>query len=176
MPNKLGLLKIIAALGIPLFPLGAFFLPPNRAPGFREPGEAPRDIPAPAFEPETPAEAEPPPGEEAPPVAAETLALAFRAPNRVLNTAPNKVPNTAAAGAGQAGTRPPGDITPAQPVPGEGKFSYLGSIRESNDREWLYIKEEASGRIISFDASLGSTNEESCVVEIEGASYFIRRR
>jgi hypothetical protein len=164
MHNKRPALKIIAALGIPLFPLGAHFFPPhNKAPGFQGAPRTPREIqetPAAALEQERPVEAGKPLEDPLPPIGAETLARVFVLPNRAA-----------------AREEAPGDdaIAQAQPVPGDGKFSYLGSIRESNNREWLYIKEETSGRIISIDASLSSINEERCVVEIEGTSYFIRR-
>ena len=54
MSNKVPAIKIMAALGIPLFPLGAhFFPPPQGAPGFREATRAPQGVQeAPAFEPE----------------------------------------------------------------------------------------------------------------------------
>ncbi|MDR0597723.1 MAG: hypothetical protein LBG14_04375 [Treponema sp.] len=163
MYNKLLTVKIIAALGIPLFPLGArLFLSQNNASGFRESARAPQgltEIPAPAFNPEGPAEAGKLPDRALPPIGAETLARAFRAPNKAL-----------------PGEEPREDAPQTRPVPGEGKFSYLGSIRESDDREWIYVKEETSGRILSINASLASINEEHCVVEIEGASYFIRRK
>jgi hypothetical protein len=166
MHNKIAVIKVIAALGIPLFPLGAGFFPPsNRAPVFREEEETPQTIqetPAAIFEAEGFIESERPLAETLPPIEAETLARVFKAPNRAATR-----------------ERDPGDSTiaaQAQPVPGEGKFSYLGSIRDSGGREWLYIKEEKTGRIFSIDASLGSINEERCVVEIEGTSYFIRRK
>jgi hypothetical protein len=163
MHNKTLAIKIIAALGIPLFPLGAcFYLSQSNAPGFPETSQAGSpETPARAFEPERLAEPGRPVDEAPPPIGAETLARVFRAPNRA--AAREEAPEDAA-------------IAQAQPVPGDGKFSYLGSIRESNNREWLYIKEETSGRIISIDASLSSINEERYVVEIDGASYFIRRK
>jgi hypothetical protein len=156
-------IRIIAALGIPLFPLGARFFPQhNNAVGSLAAGQAPREIPkAPAavLAPEGFAEPERPPDGALPP--AETLAGAFSPPTKAA-----------------AREAPPGDggaEAQTQPVPVEGKFSYLGSIREANDQEWLYIKEAETGRIISVNASLASINDERCVVEIEGASYFFRR-
>jgi hypothetical protein len=164
MRHKLRTVKIIAALGIPLFPLGAYFFPPHsEAPGFQGTPPAPGEIqatPAAGLEPERPAESGKPPGEPLPPIGAEALARVFAPPKK-------------AAAGGQAPGNDPSIQT--RPVPGEGKFSYLGSIRESNNREWLYIKEEASGRILSIEASAGSINEERCVVEIDGTSYLIRR-
>jgi hypothetical protein len=165
MRNKLLAVKIIAALGIPLFPLGARFFPPQGSVGgLAETGEAPQGIAetqAMAFEPEGSVKPEKPIEKTFPPVKAETLARVFSPPNKA-----------------RAGEQPPRDGTAAQTqaVPGDGKFSYLGSIRESNGREWLYIKEEASGRVMSIDASLDSSNEAGCVVAIEGVSYFIRRK
>jgi hypothetical protein len=164
MNDKTAAIKIIAALGILLFPLGArFYLAQNSAPGFTETAQAPRDIqetPARALESKGPVETGSPVDERLPPIGAETLARVFRAPNKTAR-----------------GGKPPEDAAIAQPqaVPGDGKFSYLGSIRESNDREWIYIKEKDTGRIISVNASLASINEDRYVVEIEGASYFIRR-
>jgi hypothetical protein len=166
MHNKIGTIKVIAALGIPLFPLGAgFFPPPNSAPALWESEKAPQDIleaPAAFFEAEGLVEPERPLAETPPPIEAETLARVFRAPNRAA-----------------ARERPPGNDTIAaqdRPVPEEGKFSYLGSIRDSGDQEWLYIKEEKTGRIISIAASPDSSGEENSVVEIEGTSYLIRRK
>jgi hypothetical protein len=155
-------IRIIAALGIPLFPLGARFFPPqNKAGGFSQAGQAPRniqEIPAAVFEREGFAE----PGEPAvatfPP--AEALAGLFSPPAKA--AAREKSPGNDGAGA------------QTQPVPGEGKFSYLGSIREANDQEWLYIKEEETGRIISVNAGLSSIDGERRIIEIEGASYFFR--
>jgi hypothetical protein len=162
MSHKTPAIKIIAALGIPLFPLGAhYFQPPNKAPVFREAGPAPQGVQeTPAFEPEGFAGPGEGGGETLPPIRAETLARVFSPPNR-----------------GAAREKPPGGgaISQAQPVPGDGKFSYLGSIRESDDQEWLYIKEKETGRIISINAKTASIDEERCVVEIEGTSYFIRR-
>jgi hypothetical protein len=162
MRDKLLAIKIMAALGIPLFPLGARFFPPrSNASDFREASPGVWETPAAALEPERPVEAGAPFEEPLPPPGAETLARVFR------------IPKGAA-----AGENPPGDegISQTRPVPGDGKFSYLGSIRESNNQEWLYIKEEETGRIISVNASPGSINAEDCVVEIEGTSYFIRRK
>jgi hypothetical protein len=161
MSHKTLSIRIIAALGIPLFPLGAhFFRPYGTAPGLgeTEPPQAVQETPA--FEPEGFAETGEPGGEAPPPVRAEILARVFRAPHR-----------------GAAREQPPeeGAGSQSRPVPGDGKFSYLGSIRESDDQEWLYIKEKASGRIFSVDAKTGSIDEGHCVVEIEGTSYFIRR-
>jgi hypothetical protein len=165
MRNKIAALKVIAALGIPLFPLGAlFFPPPTRMPVFSEKGEAPQEIPeipAAIFKDESFVDPERPVAEAFPPVGAEALARVFSPPDKTA-----------------AGEEPQGEdiIAETNPVSGEGKFSYLGSIRDSGDQEWLYITEEETGRIISVDTSLGSSNEERCVVEIEGTSYFIRRK
>jgi hypothetical protein len=153
-------IRIIATLGIPLFPLGARFFPPhNNAGGFLEAGRAPQgaqETPATVFE----ELGEPGKllGETLPP--AEALAGLFSSPAKaaVREQPPENTP-----------------IAQTQPVPGEGKFSYLGSIREANDQEWLYIKEEATGRIISVNASLSTINGEHLMVAIEGASYFFRR-
>jgi hypothetical protein len=168
MPNKAPAIAIIAALGIPLFPLGArLYLSRSNTAGFTEPAPAPRGIQeTPAAGGEGLSESGRIPDKTLPPIAAETLARVFRSP-----------------AGGAAGEQPPGErqtggapLPAAKPVPGEGKYSYLGSIRESDDREWLYIKEEASGRIISINTSPFSINEERCVVEIEGISYSIRRK
>jgi hypothetical protein len=172
MGNKLLAIKILAALGIPLFPLGArLYLSQASAPAPRE-AAAQGGVPPAAFEPERLGEPGRPPGEALPPVEAEALARVFRAPGKA---APGDGSRERAQERAQerAGEEGPGGQS--LPVPGEGKFSYLGSIRESGGREWLYIKEEASGRIISVDALLSSTTAERCVVEIEGISYSIRR-
>ena len=164
MHNKALTIKIIAALGIPLLPLGAhFFLAHSSAPGFREAAQAPQAIPetqATELEPEGAVK----PGGFAdktlPPIGAEILARVFNAPNT-----------------GVAKKKPPegGAIARTQPVPGDGKFSYLGSIREANDRQWLYIKDEETGMVISVNADMSVIDEEHCVVEVEGTSYSIRR-
>ena len=165
MRNKILAINIIAALGIPLFPLGAwFFLSQSSASGFRSAGQAPQgipEIPAPAFRPEGSVETGKLLDQALPPIGAETLARVFRAPNKAASR--EKAPEDAA-------------IPQTRPVPGDGKYRYLGSIRESDNREWIYIKDETNGRILSVNANLASINEEHCVVEIEGTSYFIRRK
>jgi hypothetical protein len=165
MRHKLLTVKIIAALGIPLFPLGAhFFLAANETSGFRETNRASRngaETLADVRGSEAPGESA---GETPPPIGPETLARVFRQPDK----GPDRAP---------AAEKPPESNAAAKsaPLPGDGKFSYLGLIRESNDQEWLYIKEEETGRVISVNASLATADEERCVVEIEGISYFIRR-
>jgi hypothetical protein len=76
-------------------------------------------------------------------------------------------------------------VTPRQPearaiqtrtVPGDGKFSFLGSIRNNDDQEWLYLKEVETGRIISINAETVVVSGEGRVIEIEGASYFFRSK
>jgi hypothetical protein len=155
------ILRIVAALGIPLFPLGARLLPPRHNPGvFSEaapPGapEPPAAVPlAEAAEPERPLHGALPP--------AEALAGLFIPP---ATAAPRGTPS----GDGNAGLR-------AEPVSAEGKFSYLGSIREDDDREWLYLKDEATGRILSVNASPAASNGERSVVAIDGVPYFFRRK
>ncbi|MDR2739850.1 MAG: hypothetical protein LBB68_08485 [Treponema sp.] len=69
--------------------------------------------------------------------------------------------------------RPP--INKLAPISGDEKFSYLGLIRETDDQEWLYLKDRESGRVISINASLISTGAEYSVVDIGGIQYFIRR-
>jgi hypothetical protein len=151
MSHKSRALRIAAALGIPLFPLGArLFLAANEQPGFREAipavGEF-QEIPAAAGEKETP-----------PQTAPEILALAFRRP-----------------GTGAAGEKTIRPVVRATPVPGDGKYSYLGLIRESDSRERLCIKEEETGRVLFVDPDPASANEERWVFAIEGVSYSIRR-
>jgi hypothetical protein len=157
------IIRIIAALGIPLFPLGARFFPlQHNAGGFWEADRAPGGIPeTPAAVPEPEGSAEPEKlfDKTLPPP--EALAGAFSPP--VKPAARKMSPEDSGAGA-----RPP-------PVPGEGKFSYLGSIRDADDQEWLYIKEKETGRIIAINAGPASIDGERRVVEIEGASYFFRR-
>jgi hypothetical protein len=157
------IIRIIAALGIPLFPLGARFFPPqHNAGGSWEAGRAPREGPeTPATVPAPEGFAEPgrPTDGALPP--AEALAGLFIPP--------------ATATERRAPSRDGGPEAQTRPVPADGKFSYLGSIRDANDQEWLYIKETETGRIISVNASLASINGERWVVEIEGASYFLRR-
>jgi hypothetical protein len=153
MGYKTAAIRIMAALGIPLFPLGArLFLAKNEPPGFRETIPDIRDIQEiPAAAPET---------EKLPPPGPEILALAFRRPDR-----------------GSAGEQAPqpGALVRAAPVPGDGKFSYLGLIRESDNRERLCIKEEETGRVMFVDPDPASANEERWVFAIEGVSYSIRR-
>jgi hypothetical protein len=163
MSYKALAIKIIAALGIPLFPLGArLFLSQNSAGGFQETAPAPRGvINAPPADPEGFVQPEKFAAEALPRVSPETLARVFSPPNR---GAPKE--QLAAADAS----------VQTQAVPGDGKFSYLGSIRESTDQEWLYIKEKETGRVISINARAASINEEHCVVELGGISYFIRRK
>jgi hypothetical protein len=153
MSHKTVAVSIAAALGIPLFPLGAgLFLAHNEPSGFRETIPDIREIP------EIPAAA---PQKAAPPPAGpEILAPAFRRPDR--GAAAEKTLRTEAAGR-------PG------PIPGDGKFSYLGLIRESDSRERLCIKVEETGRVIFVDAGLEPANQERWVFEIEGASYSIGR-
>jgi hypothetical protein len=153
MSYKTSAVIIMAALGIPLFPLGAcLFLVQNEPSGFREAFSNIRDIP------EIPATA---PEEDTPPPAGpEILASAFRRPGR--GTAGKKAPGTDAA-------------VPDGPAPVEGKFSYLGLIRESDSREWLCIKEEETGRVIFVDPGPEPANEERWVFTIEGVSYSIGR-
>jgi hypothetical protein len=164
MHNKALTIKIIAALGIPLFPLGArFFLAHDSAPVFGEAAQAPQGIPeieATALEPEGAVKPGSSVDEAFPPIGAETLARVFHSPNT-----------------GAAKKQPPEGITSAraQPVPGDGKFSYLGSIRDANDRQWLCIKDEETGMVISVNADMSEINEEHWVVEIQGTSYSIRR-
>jgi hypothetical protein len=165
MRHKLLTIKIVAALGIPLFPLGAyFFLEINKASGIQEERAASRDIA------ETRAAERGSEGidessgsapETVPPISPEILARVFRQPGK--GPAREKTPRE-------------NETVQAGPVPGDGKFSYLGLIRKSNDQEWLYIKEEETGRIIPVNACLASADEEHCVVEIDGISYFIRRK
>jgi hypothetical protein len=174
MSYKTLAIKIIATLGIPLFPLGARLYLSHSGGAPREAARGGGAEEA-AFEPGTagePAELGGPfrcdgperPGAGAPPpVSPEALARAFGPPGR-------------AAVREQRPEEDGGAGVPARPVPGEGKFSYLGSIRESNDQEWLYIKEETTGRIISISAGAVSADEERWVVEIEGTAYFIRRK
>ncbi|MDR1250155.1 MAG: hypothetical protein LBK63_12750 [Treponema sp.] len=153
MSHKTAAVRIAAALGIPLFPLGAyFFLLKNEPANFR--GTIPDireipEIPAVAPEKETP-----------PPASPEILALAFRRPDR---------------GAAGEKTLRMDAAAQAAPVPGDGKFSYLGLIRESDSREWLCIKEEETGKVIFVDPDPETANEERWVFEIEGVSYSIRR-
>jgi hypothetical protein len=153
MGYKTAAVRIMAALGIPLFPLGAYwFLAKNEQPGSREAIPAVREfqeIPATESEKETP----PPPGPE-------ILALAFRRPHR------ESTGEKAA---------PPDAVVRAAPVPGDGKFSYLGLIRESGSRERLCIKEEETGRVMFVDPEPESDNEERWVFAIEGVSYSIGR-
>ncbi|MDR3124247.1 MAG: hypothetical protein LBU16_10795 [Treponema sp.] len=164
MGNKTLAITIIAALGIPLFPLSArFYLSQNSAAGFQEATQAPQDVPeTPTAAPEVSAEPGMSSAEASPPISPETLARVFVPPNK----AATREETPADSGTGAR----------AQPVPGDGKFSYLGLIRDSNDQEWLYIKEEETGKVISVNARAASINEEYCVVEIEGTSYFIRRK
>jgi hypothetical protein len=163
MRHKLLALSIAAALGIPLFPLGAYFFLAAHNAGFRVETPAFRGIAETqaaergAEEPgESPGAAEKAPS----PVGPEMLARVFRQPNT-----------------GPVAAEAPGEeaLVQSGPVPGEGKFSYLGLIRESNEQEWLYIKEEETGRIISVNAGLASVDAERYVVEIDGTAYFIRR-
>jgi hypothetical protein len=153
MRHKTTAVRIAAALGIPLFPLGAFFFPgANKAPLMREAipdAGIIEAIPAAVPEQERQARTEP-----------EILALAFRRPARK------------AAGKQTSG---PDRAVRAAPVPGEDKFSYLGLIRESDGREWLCVKEEATGRVIFLDSDPAAINEERCVFEIAGVSYSIGR-
>jgi hypothetical protein len=166
MSYKTLTLKILAVLGIPLFPLGArFYLSHNSAAVVQEAtrrSQAVREIPAWEAGPEGFAPPESFAGDALPPVSPETLARVFSPPNR------------GAAGEGAAGASPAAADT--RPVPGDGKFSYLGSIRDSHDQEWLYIKEEETGRVIPVNARAGLIDEERCVVEIGGTAYFIRRK
>ncbi|GHV73399.1 hypothetical protein AGMMS49940_07010 [Spirochaetia bacterium] len=56
------------------------------------------------------------------------------------------------------------------------QYSYLGLIRENNGQEWLYLKENETGRLISIGAGeMVSKTQEYCVVSIDGTHYFIRR-
>ncbi|MDR1250205.1 MAG: hypothetical protein LBK63_13000 [Treponema sp.] len=145
--------RIAAALGIPLFPLGAhFFLAKNEPPDIRAAipvaGDI-QEIPAAVIKKETQQ-----------PTAPEILALAFSPPEK-----------------GTAGKKASGEsaVVRADPVPGDGKFSYLGLIRESNTQEWLCVKEEETGRVLFVDAKLASANEDRWALEIEGVSYSIGR-
>jgi hypothetical protein len=153
MSHKSRAVIIAAALGIPLFPLGAhFLLAKNEPPGFRE------TIPETGNAETIPAAV---PAKETPPqTAPEMLARAFRRP-----------------GAETAGEKTPGPdaAVRAAPVPGDGKFSYLGLIRESESREWLCVKEEASGRVMFVEPDPASAREERWVFAIEGVSYSIGR-
>jgi hypothetical protein len=168
MGYKARAVALIAALGIPLFPLGArWYLSRGNAAGLPETAGTSRGFPE--FPgPETPdldragaAPAERSAAETFPPVSPETLARVFSPPNK------------AAAGEERPGES--GAVPRAQPVPGEGKFAYLGSIRKSDDQEWLYLKEAETGRVVAVNPLGASANGERWVVEIGGITYGIRR-
>jgi hypothetical protein len=99
---------------------------------------------------------------------ANQVALVFRPP---INTPPPARKELQTENLIQAG----GEIgTPS--IAGDEKYSYLGLIRESNDQEWLYLKDRETGRVISIrEADMVSANQEYCVVDIGGIHYFIRR-
>jgi hypothetical protein len=151
MSHKAAAIRIIAALGIPLFPLGAHFLLVSRdSPDIRETipesGESQKIQSA---IPETATLLQTPP---------EILALLFSRPDQEAEET-------------QASKEAP--AVRAAPVPGDGKFSYLGLIRESSSQEWLCVKEEETGRILFVDARLASAHEDRWALEIEGVSYSI---
>jgi hypothetical protein len=153
MYRKLFIIKIVLVLGIPLFPLGAlFFLSKNRIPLSRE------ELAEGGILPITPPV---PQDQETLQTGAGELALIFRPPiNKPIAGIPAEPADE--------------DIDPA-PIPGDEKFSYLGLIRETDDQEWLYLKDRESGRVISINASLISAGGEYSVVNIGGIQYFIRR-
>jgi hypothetical protein len=157
MYRKLFIIKIVFALGIPLFPLGAlFFLSKNRIPLPRE------ELTERGTLPITPPEIQ---DREPLQAGADQLALIFRPP---INK-PAPIVTVPAEPADEGG-----DIDPA-PIPGDEKFSYLGLIRETDDQEWLYLKDRESGRVISINADLISAGAEYSVVTIGDIQYFIRR-
>jgi hypothetical protein len=157
MYRKLFIIKIVLALGIPLFPLGAlFFLSKNRIPLPREELTEGRTLPI------TPPVAQ---DQDAPQTGTDQLALIFRPPI-------NKPASIAGIPAEPADVG--GGIDPAL-IPGDEKFSYIGLIRKTDDQEWLYLKDRESGRVISINPSLISAEAEYSVVDIGGIQYFFRR-
>ncbi|MDR2079548.1 MAG: hypothetical protein LBP74_07505 [Treponema sp.] len=157
MYRKLFIIKVVLVLGIPLFPLGAlFFLSKNRIPLPRE--ELAERGTFPIAQPELQDQGLLQTG-------VDQLARIFRPP--INKPAP-------IAGIPAEPAYEGADIDPA-PIPGDEKFSYLGLIRETDDQEWLYLKDRESGRIISINASLISAGTEYSVVDIGGIQYFIRR-
>ncbi|WP_010259491.1 hypothetical protein [Treponema primitia] len=157
MYRKLFIAKIILALGIPVFPLGAlFYASQNRPPIPRE--ELAENVIIPVTLPDIPEKKQPQTG-------ADQLALIFRPP---INKPASKTPVPENPVPGDGNTDP-------IPIPGEEKFSYLGLIRETDNQEWLYLKDRESGRIISINAGLVSADAEYSVINIDGTQYFIRR-
>ncbi|AEF85688.1 hypothetical protein TREPR_1388 [Treponema primitia ZAS-2] len=189
MYRKLLFIEIVLALGIPALPLGAILSlttgtrnkiqPPNVPPGENpmlsvgaagsgtEEQTVPPVFPAPVSIKELPT------GKASP----EQLALAFRPP------APNTVVAVPATGkrAGEGNAASP--AASPEKYRRDDKFKHLGSIRDGGDREWLYFKDNESGRIIAVSPDgasrngieLVSADTESYVITKDNIEYLIRR-
>ncbi|MFP3042356.1 hypothetical protein LQZ19_11125 [Treponema primitia] len=157
MYHKLFIAKIILALGIPLFPLCAlFYVSQNRASIPQV--ELVENVIIPAALPDIQEY-------ERNHISADQLALIFHPP---INKPAAKV---------YVPEDPVLEDRKADPIPipVDEKFSYLGLIRETDSREWLYLKDRESGRIVSINTNPVSEDTEYSVVDIDGIQYFIRR-
>jgi hypothetical protein len=101
---------------------------------------------------------------ELPSLPSKTLAASFRVPGETKKHSTQAAVSTAA----QVGKR-------AAPVE-KNNFKYLGSIKDGNGRERVYIKDTDSGDIVAVDSAIqASVSEDAYVVTIGGNEYFVRR-
>jgi hypothetical protein len=172
MYHKYIITELLLSLGILSCPLaGGLFLSLDTfmAAGGELPGtvsgssqdETPARIPGTM---ETPAYPDAP---EPPFLSPENLTLSFRVPEET------KTPAVAPWPVQEEVTSGPVEI----PGPVEkDNLKYLGSIKVSDEREWIYLKDTDTGQIIAAkNIVLVSTDETFYMVNIEGNKFIIRR-
>jgi hypothetical protein len=184
MRRNLFVIIIALALGIILFPLGGLlFLSKHISPMPRKEYSDPpilREIQAEGYQTEglppalaSPDHASPEKQEAATP---EGLARSFRVPLSNAATEFSVAPRSPSSASRMIAVETEADgETEAALIAGDEKYRYLGTIRDADDQERLYLKDRETGAFISVNAIQASPDAAAMEFALDGARYSIRR-